>query len=116
MSEMGNTEKSGVAPVFLLFSQLKLFLMTYPSSYLYIAAGLAKVDKQLHGKDESGLPVNAEGDQDGGGEVVPQGPDHHHQLAGQVVCLPLKTRFHFCSTQTSVQVESSVYVLDCLVE
>ena len=35
------------------------------------------------------LPINAKIDQDGGWQVVAQGPDHHHELAGAVVRPPL---------------------------
>ena len=35
------------------------------------------------------LPINTKIDQDGRWQVVAQGPDHHHELAGEVVRPPL---------------------------
>ena len=36
------------------------------------------------------LPIAADHDKHGGGQVVAEGPDHHQHLAGDVVCFPLK--------------------------
>ena len=36
------------------------------------------------------LPVAADHDEHGRGQVVAEGPHHHQHLAGDVVCFPLK--------------------------
>ena len=85
---------------------LRLYISRYVQTEVYfLLRNLIYIDIALLGKTrikiaqkrkgvklklKNVLPIAEDHDEDGGGQVVAKGPDHHQHLAGDVVCFPLK--------------------------